>query len=63
MAGLNSIGQKAFVLPAAGAGMLTTYAGAKAGAGVLGLGAAGLGQLGKSIAGGPLAKMPGATVK
>ncbi|PZR95243.1 MAG: hypothetical protein DI537_05505 [Stutzerimonas stutzeri] len=63
MAGLNSIGQKAFVLPAAGAGMLTTYAGAKAGAGALGLGAAGLGQLAKSVAGGPLAKMPGASVK
>lgn len=63
MAGLNSIGQKAFVLPAAGAGMLTTYAGAKAGAGALGLGAAGLGQLAKSVVGGPLAKMPGATVK
>lgn len=63
MAGLNSIGQKAFVLPAAGAGMLTTYAGAKAGAGALGLGAAGLGQLAKSVVGGPLSKMPGASVK
>lgn len=63
MAGLNSIGQKAFILPAAGAGMLTTYAGAKAGAGALGLGAAGLGQLAKGLASGPLGKMTGASVK
>jgi hypothetical protein len=65
MAGLNSIGQKALVLPAAGTGVLTTYAGAKAGAGLVGMGASGLGAIGKALAGpnGPLGKLSGLTVK
>jgi hypothetical protein len=65
MSSLNSIGQKAFLLPAAGTGMLTTFAGAKAAAGALGMGASGLGAIGKALSGpnSPLGKLPGLTVK
>lgn len=65
MSSLNAIGQKAFLLPAAGTGMLTTFAGAKAAAGALGMGASGLGAIGKALSGpnSPLGKLPGLTVK
>lgn len=65
MAGLSSIGQKAFLLPAAGTGMFTTFAGAKAAAGAVGMGASGLGAIGKALSGpnSPLSKLPGLTIK
>jgi type IV secretory pathway VirB6-like protein len=65
MAGLSSIGQKAFILPAAGTGMLATYAGGKTLAGVAGMGASGMGAIGKALTGenSPLSKLPGLTIK